>query len=156
MSSAKCSCLILLMVCSTGPWSSAAFAGPSQQQEKPASAVFKAMDANGDGKVSPEEHAQGARKMFEAMDANRDGSVTAEEMGAAHDKITGKRAAKAEMSPAEKIKVVDANGDGLLTGEEHAAGSKKMFDMMDSDKDGYLTESEVEAGHAKMMKKRPD
>ena len=48
MSSAKCSCLILLMVCSTGPWSSAAFAGTSQQQEKPASAVFKSMDANGD------------------------------------------------------------------------------------------------------------
>ena len=156
MSPEKCTCLSILMVCCTWTWSYTAFADTSEQRIKPADAVFKSMDANGDGKVSPEEHAKGARKMFDAMDANRDGTVTAEEMGAAHENITGRQPAKTEMSPAEKIKAVDTNGDGLLAGEEHAAGSKKMFDMMDGDKDGYLTEEEVEAGHAKMMKKRPD
>ena len=43
-----------------------------------------------------------------------------------------------------------------MTGEEHAAGSKKMFDMMDGDRDGYLSEAEIEAGHAKMRKKSSD
>jgi Ca2+-binding EF-hand superfamily protein len=144
------------MVCGSLILPCSVFADTSPQEEKPVPALFKAMDANGDGKVSPDEHAKGARRMFETMDANQDGVVTAEEMSAAHEKITGRPTIKTEMSSAEKIKAVDADGDGRLTDEEHAAGSRKMFDMMDRDKDGYLTEAEVEAGHAKMLKKQPD
>ena len=124
------------------------------QKEKPADAHFKSMDANGDGKLSPDEHAAGAKKMFASMDANKDGTVTSGEMDTGHEKVTGGKATTTDMSSADKIKVVDTNGDGMLTAEEHVAGSKKMFDKMDRDKDGFLTEAEVEAGHVKMMKKR--
>lgn len=130
-------------------------------------AMFKKMDSNGDGKVSADEHAAGARKMFETMDSNKDGKVTAAEMTAAHGKMMegkGEHAEKAqtsekgmehgkEMSAADKIKVVDTNGDGVLTAEEHAAGSKSMFEKMDTNHDGFLSKTEMMAGHAKLMQK---
>ena len=91
--------------------------------------------------------------MFETMDANKDGKVTAAEMDAAHGKVTEKKAAKGDLSPAEKIKVIDTDGDGILTAGEHAAGSRAMIDRMDTNKDGYVSKSEFAAGHAKMLRK---
>ena len=111
------------------------------------------MDANKDAKVSAIEHAAGAKQMFETMDANKDGKVTAAEMDAAYQRITGRKAAKSDMSAADKINVVDTNGDRVLTAEEHAAGSRTMFEKMDTNKDGFLTKDELAAGHARMLKK---
>ena len=114
---------------------------------------FAAMDADRDGRVSVVEHAQAAGKMFAAMDANKDGRVTPAEMTAAQQKVTGKKAARSDLSSADKIKVVDTDGDGVLAAAEHAAGSRAMFDRMDGDKDGTLTKAEFDAGHAAMLKK---
>ena len=114
-------------------------------------ARFESMDANGDGKISPDEHTAAASRMFETMDTNADGKVTAAEMTAAKQNLTGKKAEKGELTAAEKIKKVDTNGDGVLTADEHAAGAKTMFDKMDTDHDGYLTKAEVKAGHDKLM-----
>jgi Ca2+-binding EF-hand superfamily protein len=114
---------------------------------------FMQMDSNADGKMSPDEHAAGAKKMFGMMDADADGKVTAAEMDAAQQSITGEKAKPADMSSAEKINAVDADGDGLLTTAEHSAASIKMFETMDGDKDGLLTKDELAAGHAAMMKK---
>ena len=111
------------------------------------------MDTNKDGKVSADEHAAASKKMFDTMDANRDGKVTAAEMAAAHQRVTGKKAGKSDMSAADKIRVIDTDGDGILTAEEHAAGSRAMFEKMDTNKDGILTAGEFAAGHASMMKK---
>jgi Ca2+-binding EF-hand superfamily protein len=128
----------------------------ARAEENRADAHFKAMDTNADGKLSPEEHAAGAKKMFDTMDASKDGTVTSTEMDAAHEKVAGQKATKADLSSAEKIKAVDTNGDGVLTAEEHAAGSKRMFDTMDTNRDGFLGKEEVEMGHEKMLQKRKD
>ncbi len=116
-------------------------------------AGFSKMDANKDGMVSAAEHAAGARQMFDTMDANKDGRVTAAEMDAAHQRVTGAKATKGELTSAEKIKVIDKDGDGVLTAEEHAAGSQSMFQKMDTNKDGFLTKVELATGHASMLKK---
>lgn len=131
-------------------------------------AEMKMMDSNGDGKLTAEEHAAGAKTMFAAMDLNHDGKVTAAEMEAAHDQVMGKAAGnkpaeKAEakletkpvghMSAADKIKVIDKNGDGVLTADEHAAGSKMVFEKMDSDHDGFVSKAELAEGHARMLHK---
>jgi Ca2+-binding EF-hand superfamily protein len=122
------------------------------------------MDANGDGRVTAEEHAAGAAKMFKEMDADSDGRVTAKEMDAMHAKMAkehmgkdgDKDAAQAgkygkEKSSAAKIAMMDKDHDGLMSAKEHEAGAKEMFGKMDSDKDGSLSAGEIETGHRKMM-----
>lgn len=124
-------------------------AGPKPATED---AGFMKMDTNRDNKVSADEHAAAAKQMFDIMDANKDGKVTAAEMDAAHQRVTGKKAGKADMPASDKIKVIDTDSDGILTAVEHAAGSSSMFEKMESNKDGFLTRKELAAGHASMMK----
>ena len=140
---------VLATLLTTLFWSQA----PAQPVVAAAATEFKAMDANGDGKVSREEHAAGARAMFEKMDADRDGKVTAAEMDAAHRAIAGGDAGKDELSASDKIKAVDQDGDGFLTAAEHAHASRTTFDKMDVNRDGALTPQEMAAGHAAMLKK---
>lgn len=109
MSHSKCHHVCSLAILCGLALSAGAFA-ENHPKENAADAHFKAMDANGDGKLSPDEHAAGAKKMFDTMDANKDGTVTSSEMDAAHEKVAGEKATKADMSSAEKIKVVDTNG----------------------------------------------
>ena len=123
-----------------------------------ASVGIKRLDSDGDGRLSREEHAAGARKMFEGMDADKDGKVTAAEMDTAHAHTTGRRPARSQkesgLRAADKIKVLDADKDGALTAAEHAAGTKAMFDKMDTDKDQFLSSTELAAGHAKLLRKK--
>ncbi|HVZ74276.1 MAG TPA: EF-hand domain-containing protein [Polyangia bacterium] len=125
---------------------------------------FQMMDTNGDGKISRDEHTAGSKKMFEKMDTNGDGKVTVAEMSAFHDKMEthekiesrdhNAKAAKGEMSAADKLKMIDTNGDGVISADEHAAASSAMFDKMDTDHDGFLTKAELKAGHEQMMMKK--
>jgi Ca2+-binding EF-hand superfamily protein len=117
-------------------------------------AKFKAMDTDGDGKISADEHAAHAREMFKKMDTNGDGKVTTAEMDSAHEKMMGKGKPE-KMSSSEKIKMMDTNGDGVLTEQEFEAGAKTMFDKMDTNGDGYLSKDEVKAGMQKMKEKAP-
>jgi len=126
---------------------------PSVAHANRPEATFESMDDNDDGKISQDEHFAAASRMFEKMDTNADGTVTAAEMTAAHQRVTGKKAQKTELTAAEKIKMLDTDGDGALTSEEHAAGARSMFDKMDADKDGYLTKAELKAGHDKFLRK---
>ena len=124
-------------------------AGSSGQAE------VRMMDTNHDGRVSPDEHAAGAKSMFEKMDADHDGKVTAAEMDAAHKAMKkGDHDSRGEMSSAEKIGTIDTNGDGVLSAQENEEGSRRMFGKMDSDHDGNLSAGEIDAGHETMMKKK--
>lgn len=110
---------------------------------------FKAMDTNGDGMISANEHASGVRSMFDRMDSNRDGNVTTAEMDASH-KMKGDKGMHHDMSSADKIAKMDTNGDGMLSSSEHDAGAKTKFAEMDSDKNGSVSKAEMDAGHAMM------
>ena len=48
---------------------------------------IKAMDTDGDGKLSSAEHDAGAAKMFSDMDADKDGSISKAEMDKGHDEM---------------------------------------------------------------------
>lgn len=111
-----------------------------------------AMDANGDGRLTQTEQANGARAMFVKMDVNHDDLVTPDEMDAMQS------AAKALSTPGrmpltseQKIAVIDRDGDGKLSAAEHAGGTLMVFDRMDVDVDGYLTVAELRAGHEAML-----
>ena len=60
------------------------------------------------------------------------------------------------MSSTEKTRVVDSNSDGILTAAEHAAGSKRMFDIMDVNRDGQLSLEEIAASHHASLNKKND
>jgi Ca2+-binding EF-hand superfamily protein len=122
-----------------------------------AGARFKAMDTNGDGKISEAEHESSATAKFDTMDSNRDGRVTATEMDAFKANThKDKKAAKGWSTTywsADRVKKLDTNGDGSLTIAEFQAGANTKFAEMDTNKDGFLSKSEVEAGYAKMQGK---
>ena len=128
-----------MMACSLALCALPAFAGQDVDKH------FKMMDADGDGKISRDEHAAAARKMFLQCDANHDGIVTAAEMDSAKA-MTGETPAKDEMTSAEKIQVIDQNGDGRLSLKEHEAGTETMFAKMDKNGDGSLSRQEFADG----------
>lgn len=129
-------------------------AGSAFAAEKKLSRDMELMDANRDGRVTAEEHADGAKKMFEMMDADKDGLVTAAEMTAAQDEIHGDRPRRGAPSSEEKIAVIDADRDGKVSAAEHEEASQFMFEKMDADKDGFLAQREIDQGHSKLMKKQ--
>ena len=127
--------------------------------------MFKAADANSDGRLTRAEHADHAREMFTGADANRDGRASLAEMEAAqvkmqadHAKMKAGQPAKSdkamrmEMSAADMIKRCDKNGDGQVSTAEHVAHADAMFAKMDADSDGFLSAGECTAGHEAMMK----
>jgi len=52
---------------------------------------IKAVDANGDGMLSAQEHESGSRAMFARMDRNKDGRLTRSEFSAGHAKLMAKK-----------------------------------------------------------------
>jgi hypothetical protein len=108
------------------------------------------MDGNGDGRVSPQEHAAGAKLMFEKIDADHDGEVTATEMDAAHAAAGSDGGG---LSSADKIRTIDGDGNGSLSAAEHEAGSQAMFVRTDANRDGSVDVAEMKAAHEAMLGK---
>ena len=163
----KVSPMKMLVIAGSVALAASAYAGDESKYGS-GNAELQMIDTDGDGSVSPAEHAAGAKKMFEKMDADGDGIVTAQEMSAAHKDMptarsdegssetnsgTASRLGKSDRpkSSASKIKAIDTDADGTSTAAEHAAGAKKMFDKMDKDHNGRLSAAEIQAGHEKML-----
>lgn len=112
---------------------------------------FKAMDTNGDGKVSQTEHLDFSRSMFQLSDANRDSGVTAAEWDAAAAASGHGDDMKPEDTAAQ-LKIMDTDGDGKVSAAESDNFARSIFSQADKDADGLLTKSEYKAG-AKELKK---
>lgn len=56
----------------------------AKKSDMPAADKIKAIDTDGDGVLSADEHAKGSAAMFAKMDTNKDGFLSKEEMAAGH------------------------------------------------------------------------
>jgi len=55
-----------------------------RKSDMPAADKIKAVDADGDGMLTADEHAKGSASMFAKMDADKDGFLSKQEMAAGH------------------------------------------------------------------------
>ena len=112
---------------------------------------FDAVDADKDGKITPEEFKAHRAAALAAVDADKDGKITAEELTAHHMR---RAEAMAKARAPEMLKDMDADGDGVVTVTElQASGPQmraKMLRRIDTDGDGAVSKAELEAMQARM------
>ncbi len=105
--------------------------------------LFKAVDANGDGKISKEEAESKAPAMaenFDAIDTNHDGGLSKTEIKAFTAVLEQKRR---EFS--RHLEQADKDKNGMLSKEEARAlpNLSAHFDEIDSNHDGQLVIKEI-------------
>lgn len=103
---------------------------------------FAMADKNKDGVITREEMLAGVEARFKEMDANHDGKVTPEEREAFHSAMRARMAARMGHAPkdmtlaeeqqraARLFDRVDTNHDGKIDAAERAAAREKMRTMM--------------------------
>lgn len=103
-------------------------------------AMFKRMDANGDGSVSKAEFDEFNTKRFKEMDADNDGKVTREEMDTRVNRAMRNGLKHFE----ERFSAADLNHDDVLDRVEAQAMPvmEVFFDQVDTNKDGKVTREE--------------
>jgi Ca2+-binding EF-hand superfamily protein len=102
-------------------------------------ARFKAMDKDGDGKVSRAEFT-GVPANFDRFDTNKDGFL---------DKDEAARSAAAGM---QALRDMDTNGDRKLSLDEFK-GPPARFDQLDANKDGFVSFDEIANAAGPALKK---
>ncbi len=109
-----------------------------------AGARLKAMDKDGDGKVSRSEFT-GPAPRFTQMDTDKDGQITMKEarlaMPAAQPAAPSNTNAEAAGPMAARIKAMDKDGDGKISKDEFPRPN--AFDRLDVNNDGFLTPDEM-------------
>lgn len=117
---------------------------------------FKAMDADGDGKVTRTEHLEFSRSLFKLSDANHDKRVSSTEWIAAAE-----AASKQGNNPVEKmdpaataaqLRMMDKNGDSVVSDQESDQFAASIFTRSDKNGDGVLTEKEYKAASKELKK----
>jgi len=136
--------------------------------------MFARLDANRDGRVTPEEmHAAGEHRreemrahVFDRIDANHDGNISREEFAEAHAMHGpggpgGHGGMHMGMGPGgpggpegpggHGMRGMRMFGDqGFVTLEQMRARALEHFDRADANHDGTLTQAEREAAHGRM------
>ncbi|MDE1163756.1 MAG: EF-hand domain-containing protein [Acidobacteriaceae bacterium] len=101
--------------------------------------VLKAMDTDGDGKLSATEIAASSKSLL-TLDTNGDGQITSDELSSRPENA----GASAE-DLVKQLMAFDKNGDGVLTPDELPARMQSLFERADTNKDGKLTPDEIRA-----------
>ncbi len=123
-------------------------------------------DTNGDGVMTRDEAMAQADARFDRMDANKDGKLTPDEMrprrpmgepGATPPPPPADGAAPPSPPPpgaggrGERMFArLDTNGDGVIDREEFRAQAAQRFDRMDTNKDGKIDAAERQAARDAM------
>jgi Ca2+-binding EF-hand superfamily protein len=111
---------------------------------------LKAMDQDGDGKISRTEFF-GRPELFARLDADGDGLITTDEAAKFHAGNSAKSApipkpdgepTQKKARPAARLKTMDRDGDGKVSGAEFT-GPPRLFDRLDVNKDGFLSAEDL-------------
>jgi Ca2+-binding EF-hand superfamily protein len=123
-------------------------------------ALFRQLDANGDGKVALDEVPEQGRARFERLmaraDEDQDGALSLREFagGMAKAAGAGKPGAPGRPDVGRLFDRADGNSDGKLTAdevpEERRAMTEKLIERGDKDGDGALSREEFTAGMEKV------
>ncbi len=113
---------------------------------------FEAVDANKDGKISPEEIAAWRAAQAKSVDTNGDGKLSVEELAAMHLKAMTAAATDRAQKLVDRL---DSDGDKMLSAAElvEPPMPADLFAMVDTNKDGFIDQVEADAAQ-KMMADR--
>ena len=139
-----------------------------------AAALFKKIDADGDGAITARELAayfvsvddEFAKRLFKAMDIDRDGLLDIDEFRVAHRWATETRAGMRmffDAGPCDELfSRIDSDGDGAITRRDietflretlhvpdPATDASRLFSAIDRDEDGLIDPAEFREAHRK-------
>jgi Ca2+-binding EF-hand superfamily protein len=142
--------LLAVCSCATALAQSSSQARP-QTQQKPGMFWIGDLDANHDGRISPQEAAAAPAiaKQFALLDLNHDGYLTMSEVQGLWGQQIAQAEKASEAGRAAAFDKADKNHDSRLTLDEAKAGMPRVaanFAVLDTKKAGYLTKDQVVAG----------
>lgn len=113
-----------------------------------AAALVKRIDTAGNGYITRDEFLAAAQKRFAKLDANGDGKLTPDELrpqhfprvGAQIDETGGGHGAKRMQTRFDKL---DSNHDGVVSLDEYVAGASAMFAKLDPQNTGKVTAQQL-------------
>lgn len=110
---------------------------------------FAEVDADKDGKITPEEMQAFRAAEIAGLDADGDGLITEAEL-AAH--ITAQMSERAAEMAKQRIAAHDTDGDGALSAAEMSQPPMPvgMFGRLDADGDGAVSQEEVDSARDRM------